>query len=95
MSLRRLLPLLVFLLAVAAVAEACPNCKDTLAGDPAQQGLVKGLYYSILFMISMPFFIFGGLCSYFYYLVRCDRAKKAKAAAAELPADSVQAPAAG
>ena len=70
---------LLVVLCVVALAEACPNCKETLAGDPAQQGLAKGIYYSILFMMSMPFFIFGGLCSYFYYLVCRDRAEKAKA----------------
>jgi hypothetical protein len=68
-------------LLLAAVAEACPNCKETLAGDPAQQGLARGIYYSILFMMSMPFFILGGLCSYFYYLVCRDRAEKARLAA--------------
>jgi hypothetical protein len=66
------------MLVLATVAQACPTCKDTLAGDPAQQGLAKGIYYSILFMMSMPFFIFGSLCAYFYYLVRCDRADKAR-----------------
>jgi hypothetical protein len=71
---------LAIVLLLAALAEACPNCKDTLATDPAQQGLVRGIYYSILFMMSMPFFIFGGLCSYFYYLVCRDRAEKAKLA---------------
>lgn len=80
---------LLLVLALAAVAEACPNCKETLARDPAQQGLAKGIYYSILFMMSMPFFIFGGLCSYFYYLVRCDRAAKAKAAELQAPSDLV------
>jgi hypothetical protein len=74
-----LLSLLLVLL-VAALAEACPNCKDTLATDPAKQGLARGIYYSILFMMSMPFFILGGLCTYFYYLVCRDRAEKAKLA---------------
>jgi len=68
---------LALVLALAAMAEACPNCKETLSRDPAQQGLAKGIYYSILFMMSMPFFIFGSLCTYFYYLVRRDRAQKA------------------
>ena len=71
---------LALVLLLAALAEACPNCKETLATDPAKQGLARGIYYSILFMMSMPFFIFGGLCSYFYYLVCRDRAEKAKLA---------------
>lgn len=73
-----MLSCLAILLVVATLAHACPNCKETLGGDPAQQGLAKGIYYSILFMMSMPFFIFGSLCSYFYYLVCRDRAEKAK-----------------
>lgn len=71
---------LALVLLLAALAEACPNCKETLATDPAKQGLTRGIYYSILFMMSMPFFILGGLCTYFYYLVCRDRAEKAKLA---------------
>ena len=71
---------LALVLLLAALAEACPNCKETLATDPAKQGLARGIYYSILFMMSMPFFILGGLCTYFYYLVCRDRAEKAKSA---------------
>ena len=74
---------LALVLLLAALAEACPNCKEAIATDPAKQGLARGLYYSILFMMSMPFFILGGLCTYFYYLVCRDRAEKAKAAADE------------
>jgi hypothetical protein len=59
----------VFLVAglfVTAV-QACPNCRETLAGDASQAGLVRGLFWSILFMVSMPFLILGGLSSYFYW----------------------------
>jgi hypothetical protein len=54
----------------ATVALACPTCKDTLAGDPTAEGLARGFYYSILFMLSMPPLILGSLCAYFYFLVR-------------------------
>jgi hypothetical protein len=83
---------LALVLLIAAVAEACPNCKDALATDPGKQGLVRGIYYSILFMMSMPFLILGGLCSYFYYLVCRDRAEKARLAAEQgmsEPSDAV------
>jgi heme/copper-type cytochrome/quinol oxidase subunit 2 len=80
-----LLSLAVVLL-LATLAHACPNCQEAIASDPAQQGLARGIYYSILFMMSMPFFIFGGLCSYFYYLVCCDRAEKAKHSGSPLQA---------
>lgn len=50
---------------IASVAAACPTCKDGLAqNDPHGQAIAAGYYYSILFMMSMPFAIlgtFGGL----------------------------------
>ena len=45
----------VVVLTCVAFAEACPNCKENLAGDPTSEGLAQGFYYSILFMVSMPF----------------------------------------
>jgi heme/copper-type cytochrome/quinol oxidase subunit 2 len=65
------------------VAAACPTCKDNLAHDPASAHLARGFYYSILFMVSMPFIIFGSLSAYFYWEFR--RAA-ARAAAAPTPA---------
>lgn len=84
----RLLGSLVLVLLVVSLVQACPTCKDTLGGDPAQQGLAKGIYYSILFMMAMPFFLLGSLSAYFYYLVRRDSAEKAKAAATPVVAGS-------
>ena len=69
-------------LVLADVAAACPTCKDNLAHDPATSNLARGFYYSILFMISMPFLIFGSLCSYFYWEVRRARARQAAATGA-------------
>jgi hypothetical protein len=64
-------------LAVASVAQACPSCKYALANhDPAQGDVVRGFFWSILFMLSMPFAIVGGLGSYAWFLVR--RAKRAQ-----------------
>ena len=57
------------------VALACPTCKDSLAHDPAAANLVRGYAYSILFMLSMPPLIFGGLSAYFYWEVRKARAR--------------------
>ena len=47
-----LLLLLVAIVLCADVALGCPTCKDQLANDPAAQNLVRGYFYSILFMIS-------------------------------------------
>jgi len=61
--------LLTFLLS-AETAFGCPTCKETLAhGDPETANLMRGYFWSILFMMSMPFLILGGLGSYFYYEV--------------------------
>jgi hypothetical protein len=60
----------------ASAANACPTCKDNLAHDPAGASLARGYAYSILFMLSMPPLIFGGLSGYFYWEVR--RARLAK-----------------
>ena len=66
--------LLATVLAIAIlscdIATACPNCKDGLAGNP---NLVRGFFWSILFMMSMPFLIFGSLAGYLYWEVRRTR----------------------
>jgi hypothetical protein len=65
---------------------ACPNCRDALAGDASHAGLVQGLFWSIILLLSMPFLILAGLSSYFYYLVRS--ARLAAAASAVQSGDS-------
>ena len=48
------------LLLSATSAAACPTCKDGIAeSDPASQAMAKGYFYSILFMMAMPFVIIG------------------------------------
>jgi hypothetical protein len=59
------------------VAAACPTCKESLAHDPAAANLARGFYYSILFMVSMPFVIFGSMSAYFYWEVRKAKARQA------------------
>ena len=71
--------LLLLLIATAwftgdSLAMACPNCGDAMASDPAQAGLVRGIFWSILFLLSMPFLIFAGIAGYFYWLIRSARA---------------------
>lgn len=69
---------LAMTLGICAVVSACPTCKDNLAHDPASANLVRGYAYSIMFMLSMPPLIFGGLCAYFYYEVRKAKLRAAK-----------------
>ncbi|MEO8494547.1 MAG: hypothetical protein ABI614_05730 [Planctomycetota bacterium] len=72
--------LLLTLACVANTASACPTCKDAMAGDPANSNMVIGYFWSILFMMSMPFLVFSGVAAYFYYEVRCARARQAAVA---------------
>ena len=72
---------LALLACFADTAHACPTCKENLAGDPEAANIVRGYFFSILFMLSMPPLILSGLSLYFYYEVRKARALQAKAAA--------------
>jgi hypothetical protein len=64
-------------LLLASVAAACPNCKQGLAqNDPQGQSIAAGFYYSILFMMSMPYIVLGTFGSLAYLSIR--RARKAK-----------------
>jgi hypothetical protein len=62
--------LLTVLLVGPSLAEACPTCKEGLAGAGDGHDLARGYYWSILFMMSMPFLILGGLAGYFYFEIR-------------------------
>ena len=72
---------LALLLVFADAALACPTCRENLAADPEAANIVRGYFYSILFMLSMPPLILSGLSLYCYYEVRKARALQAKAAA--------------
>ena len=83
-TLVRALPIalaLALLVCFADTALACPTCKENLAGDPEAANIVRGYFYSILFMLSMPPLILSGLSLYFYYEVCKARALQAKAVA--------------
>lgn len=61
----RWLPGIAIVLAVVLpeLALGCPNCKGTLADEAARSSdganMVQGYFYSILFMMSMPFILSG------------------------------------
>ena len=55
---------LILALALVGIFSACvfarPTCKEGVAAnDPHHQSLAAGFYYSILFMVSMPYIILG------------------------------------
>jgi hypothetical protein len=68
------------ILLAADAAWACPSCKESLSAS--QANLARGFYYSILFMMSMPFLILFGIGGYFYWQIRKARAALAAKAAA-------------
>jgi len=77
---KRFAPLLalVVVLCLADSAWACPTCKEGLAeNDPASQTLVAGYFYSILFMMAMPFVTLGMFGGFAYLSVRRARAAEA------------------
>ena len=69
---------IVLVLLIASVAAACPNCKEGLAqNDPQGQSIAAGYYYSILFMMAMPFTVLGTFGGLAYLSIR--RARKVDA----------------
>lgn len=81
------LVVVVALLACAAdVASACPTCKNAVAGSEGGGDVVAGYFWSILFMMSMPFVILGSLGALFWWEVRKANAQKLQAAQAQLAA---------
>lgn len=70
----------VIALLLPQLASACPSCKAALASQDASQGdIVSGYFWSILFMMSMPFTILGSFSGYMYLAVRRARAEQAAA----------------
>ena len=88
--LTRLVPAVLaatLVLACASVAMACPGCKDAIASqDPTHGGIVKGYFWSILFMMGTPYLVLASFCGWMYLKVRRARAEAARSAA---PAGSV------
>lgn len=81
-SVRIWLPLLLVAL-FAGVATACPTCREGLAENPQGQSLAAGFYYSILFMMAMPFTILGTFGGLAYLSIRRAKARQATEAAQE------------
>lgn len=66
-----ILPALLWLLLEAQTCRACPMCMEAIKGRSDGGGnLPLAFYYSILFMLSMPFLLTGAFGVYFYYLHR-------------------------
>ena len=85
LQLQRLVPALVIVCLCATCLQACPTCKDAVAEGPQHANIIRGYFWSILFMMSMPFLIFGSLATMFYQQVR--KARAAEAASLRLGID--------
>ena len=60
--MKRLQPILLLVLALLLlpeVLEACPNCKEAYSAD-GQSPVASGFNASIIFMMIMPFLVLGG-----------------------------------
>ena len=72
-----MLSMAALLLGAADAAWACPNCKEGLAqNDPHGQSIAAGYYYSILFMLSMPFIILTTFGAFAYCSVKREGIRK-------------------
>src|SRR5262245_54007530 len=75
-----LFTVMVAALSASSAAVACPTCKDAVAAnDPEHQHMVRGYFYSILFMMGMPYLLITCFGLYMYREVRKARARNAKA----------------
>ena len=73
----------------ADFVSACPTCKNSIAG---QEHLVRGYFWSIIFMMSMPFILLTSFSAYFYYLIRKVRVAETTNAFMTHPAMSAGSP---
>jgi cbb3-type cytochrome oxidase subunit 3 len=79
--------LAIFLVAVlGSAAQACPTCGSGMseAGEAGQK-MLNGWFWSIMFMMSMPFAILSSLGGYMYWIVRKARRAQAAEVAETLP----------
>lgn len=62
--------MLVALAFTVRVADACPMCSEAVENGKSAtaQDLPRGVYYSVLFMLSMPFLLTGSFGVAFYRL---------------------------
>ena len=55
---------------LSSLAEACPTCKTGLEDEAAGGNLIRGYFWSIIFMMATPFAILGCFSGYLYHAVR-------------------------
>jgi hypothetical protein len=76
-------------LALGTTAQACPTCGAGMAeGGEAGRKMLNSWFWSIMFMMSMPFAILGSLGGYMYWIVRKARREQS----ADLVAETASVP---
>lgn len=70
---------LILCLVTVDVAVACPSCKEALASNGGNY--IQGYFWSIMFMMSMPFAIVAGFGTSMYVAVKRAQASEAQEAA--------------
>jgi hypothetical protein len=85
-SIFRMLLVCALVVGLASVAQACPTCGEGMneMGEAGKK-MINGWFWSIVFMMSMPFTILSSLGGYMYYLVRKDRRARAAGAESDIP----------
>lgn len=68
---------LTLVLGATSVATACPSCQSALGNDSSQGDVARGIYYSILFMMAMPFAIVGTFGGLAYRAVKREQRRQA------------------
>jgi hypothetical protein len=69
----------------ARALSACPTCSDAVtANDPEHDHMVKGYFYSILFMMGVPYTVFMCFAGYMYWEVKKARARNAAEVSGDL-----------
>ena len=73
---------------VPALAAACPLCKDaaSVADKPGSASMWRGMYWSILLMVAMPFAMVGAM------ILMVVRARRRREAALPRPAAALSFP---
>jgi hypothetical protein len=80
---------LLAVIALTGNAWGCPTCKSAISGDdPVSVARATGYFYSILFMMSMPFVIIGTFGGLAYFTIR--KARQEQTAKDELPSIDAQ-----
>ena len=78
----------LFAILVADSVQACPTSKDSLSENNPE--LIQGYFWSIMFMIAMPFSILTGIGTYFYLLVRKNKKRISKESRANAALASIE-----